>query len=299
MSEIGSGQPARSTRPSRSTARASTRICGGMNRRGRRPGAHVGARVTRLELGAAGRRTASRCGTPAGDASRDRRAGSSTRAGRSRARGAGEGPARAKEPSHRIGSVWGRFEGVADVDDLGPESFRARVRHTSRGGSRRCTSATRATGSGSSRSGTASRASASSASPPRDDPGIRSEAGFRAFLDEPRRRARSARGRAKRSTPAATRSSPTGPRSFFSADRWALTGESAAFADPLYSPGADFIALENDFVTDLGRVAISGARRAPALAERTALYDRFMQFRYEAAHAALPRPVRAPRQLRS
>ena len=39
---------------------------------------------------------------------------------------------RLREDTHRIGSVWGRFEGVADVDDLGPEAWRERVRHSSR-----------------------------------------------------------------------------------------------------------------------------------------------------------------------
>ena len=29
-------------------------------------------------------------------------------------------------------AVWGRFRGIADLDDIGPEPFRARVRHTAR-----------------------------------------------------------------------------------------------------------------------------------------------------------------------
>jgi flavin-dependent dehydrogenase len=37
----------------------------------------------------------------------------------------------------------------------------------------------------------------------------------------------------------------------FSPDRWALTGESGVFTDPFYSPGSDFIAIGNDFATDL------------------------------------------------
>ncbi len=37
----------------------------------------------------------------------------------------------------------------------------------------------------------------------------------------------------------------------FSADRWALTGDAGVFADPLYSPGSDFIAISNTFITDL------------------------------------------------
>ncbi len=37
----------------------------------------------------------------------------------------------------------------------------------------------------------------------------------------------------------------------FSLDRWGLTGEAGAFADPLYSPGSDFIAYGNTFIGDL------------------------------------------------
>ncbi len=37
----------------------------------------------------------------------------------------------------------------------------------------------------------------------------------------------------------------------FSMDRWCLTGEAAAFIDPLYSPGSDFIAYLNSFSGDL------------------------------------------------
>lgn len=37
----------------------------------------------------------------------------------------------------------------------------------------------------------------------------------------------------------------------FSADRWALVGEAGVFTDPFYSPGSDFIAMGNDFTTDL------------------------------------------------
>jgi flavin-dependent dehydrogenase len=37
----------------------------------------------------------------------------------------------------------------------------------------------------------------------------------------------------------------------YSRDRWTLVGEAAAFADPFYSPGSDFIGLGNTFTTDL------------------------------------------------
>jgi flavin-dependent dehydrogenase len=38
---------------------------------------------------------------------------------------------------------------------------------------------------------------------------------------------------------------------FYSSDRWAVTGEAGAFLDPFYSPGTDFIALGNTWITDL------------------------------------------------
>ena len=37
----------------------------------------------------------------------------------------------------------------------------------------------------------------------------------------------------------------------YSPDRWCLTGEAGVFADPFYSPGSDFIAMGNSFITDL------------------------------------------------
>lgn len=40
-------------------------------------------------------------------------------------------------------------------------------------------------------------------------------------------------------------------RKFFSHERWAVTGEAGAFLDPLYSPGTDFIALSNTWISDL------------------------------------------------
>lgn len=40
-------------------------------------------------------------------------------------------------------------------------------------------------------------------------------------------------------------------KQFYSSDKWALTGEAGAFMDPFYSPGSDFIALGNSWITDL------------------------------------------------
>jgi flavin-dependent dehydrogenase len=37
----------------------------------------------------------------------------------------------------------------------------------------------------------------------------------------------------------------------YSAERWALVGEAGVFTDPFYSPGSDFIAIANDYTTEL------------------------------------------------
>lgn len=42
-----------------------------------------------------------------------------------------------------------------------------------------------------------------------------------------------------------------GCRQVFSADRWAMTGEAGVFLDPFYSPGSDFIAIANGYITEM------------------------------------------------
>jgi flavin-dependent dehydrogenase len=42
-----------------------------------------------------------------------------------------------------------------------------------------------------------------------------------------------------------------GCKRVFSADRWAMTGESGLFLDPFYSPGGDYIAIANTYITEL------------------------------------------------
>lgn len=37
----------------------------------------------------------------------------------------------------------------------------------------------------------------------------------------------------------------------WSSDGWAMTGEAGVFADPFYSPGSDFIAISNTFISDM------------------------------------------------
>lgn len=49
-----------------------------------------------------------------------------------------------------------------------------------------------------------------------------------------------------------------GCKQVFSDHGWALTGESGAFPDPFYSPGSDFIALSNCFITKMIETDRSG-----------------------------------------
>ncbi len=44
-----------------------------------------------------------------------------------------------------------------------------------------------------------------------------------------------------------------GCKQTFSAERWALTGDAGLFLDPFYSPGSDFIAISNTYITELIR----------------------------------------------
>lgn len=50
---------------------------------------------------------------------------------------------------------------------------------------------------------------------------------------------------------------------FSGAGRWALTGEAGLFLDPFYSPGSDFIAISNTYITEL--IAIDWAEGATSM----------------------------------
>jgi flavin-dependent dehydrogenase len=56
---------------------------------------------------------------------------------------------------------------------------------------------------------------------------------------------------------------------FSGSDRWCLTGEAGPFLDPFYSPGSDWIALANTFITDLIRRELKGED----VTERAAAHD--------------------------
>ena len=57
---------------------------------------------------------------------------------------------------------------------------------------------------------------------------------------------------------------------FSGAEHWALTGEAGVFLDPFYSPGGDFIAVANTFITEL----IAQDRAGAPVARLATLYER-------------------------
>ena len=72
-----------------------------------------------------------------------------------------------------------------------------------------------------------------------------------------------------------------GCKQVFSAQRWALTGEAGLFLDPFYSPGSDFIAIANTYITEL--VALDRAGRP--LAAHAQLYDQIYHSFYDSTLA--------------
>jgi len=185
---------------------------------------------------------------------------------------------REQEPQHVIGSVWGRFEGLADVDRLGDESFHGRVRHTTRGLSTihflypgywvwliRLRGGITSVGV---------------VGMPARDRAVRTPEGFRAFLDE-HGALREILAESKVIDHGSFARIAYGTKRFLGHGRWALVGEGASATDPLYSPGLDFVALECDFITDI--IAREADGEPPGeLAKRIDLYDRFLEFRHQA-----------------
>lgn len=178
-------------------------------------------------------------------------------------------------------SVWGRFRHVRDIDDFGSPEFRGRMRWAPR---RLSTTHFCFPGGwiwhiplG---RGVVSVGVVMEARLFRGE--LRSEGGFLAFLRARRAVAQLLEG-AELLDVMSFGQLAHGTRRFYDgARRFALVGEAAAFADPFYSPGSDFIAIENDQVTDLVRRDLGGAPGA-ALAERAEAYDRYVAARFESA----------------
>ena len=62
-----------------------------------------------------------------------------------------------------------------------------------------------------------------------------------------------------------------GCKRVFSGNRWALTGEAGVFLDPFYSPGNDFIAISNTYITEL----IAKDRAGEQIAPYARIYEQF------------------------
>ena len=63
----------------------------------------------------------------------------------------------------------------------------------------------------------------------------------------------------------------------FSAQRWALAGEAGRFLDPFYSPGSDFIAIGNTYITEL----VARDRAGQPLAAHTQIYEQIFRSFYD------------------
>ncbi|HKZ72978.1 MAG TPA: tryptophan 7-halogenase, partial [Steroidobacteraceae bacterium] len=68
-----------------------------------------------------------------------------------------------------------------------------------------------------------------------------------------------------------------GCRQVFSGSRWALTGEAGVFLDPFYSPGGDFIAIGNTYITELIAKDLAGE----PIEHLARIYERFYLSFYE------------------
>ena len=67
----------------------------------------------------------------------------------------------------------------------------------------------------------------------------------------------------------------------FSPQRWALAGEAGRFLDPFYSPGSDFIAIGNTFITEL----IARDRKGLPLGAHTKVYEQIYRSFYDSTMA--------------
>ncbi len=183
---------------------------------------------------------------------------------------------RVAEPEHHVGSVWARFRGVADVDLLGSEEWRGRVRHSTR---RLSTMHFWYAGYWfwviPLRGGLTSVGLVGEVARDRE---VRTADGFRSFLRQ-HRGISQLLGDAEMVDCGSFSQIAYGTKRFFDADRWGMTGEAATAADPFYSPGSDFIALENDFLSDMIVRDFAGE----SIDERLDLYERFMHFRHDSA----------------
>ncbi|MEZ5966479.1 MAG: tryptophan 7-halogenase [Planctomycetota bacterium] len=183
---------------------------------------------------------------------------------------------------HSVAAAWGRFENVLDVDDYGDSAFRERVRYTAR---RLSTIHFAYEGYwiwfipiG---RGVVSVGVVIDKTSPRYRSAITQQDGFLAFLREHAATARLLENADLLDFQAYGQIAYGSKRIVDGRERWGCTGESAAFTDPFYSPGSDFIALANDFLADLLARDLGGAEPSDVAAHAD-LYEEYLQYRYRA-----------------
>ena len=188
---------------------------------------------------------------------------------------------RISETRHSVAAVWGRFKNVQNMDEISPEIFRQRVN-----GTKRHTSTTHfcypgywiwfipisqeVVSVGIVMERTAGW-----------QEGLRKPNGFLGFLKQ-HYAPWSLLQEAQLVDIVSFQHLSYGTKQFFSQHRWGLTGEAAAFTDPFYSPGSDFISLENDFLTNLIRHEFEGTS-SHHLHHLVNLSNSYMHYRYEAS----------------
>jgi flavin-dependent dehydrogenase len=183
---------------------------------------------------------------------------------------------RETEKKHRIAAGWGRFRGVTDIDSLrGADAWHERVHFVSR-----VLSTNHFMSDGQwiwmipLRDGLTSLGLVQESH--RWDASKQKVDGFLAALRE-QRAVRELIGDAEALDYNAFTQLAFRTKRFFGEDRWAVVGDAAAFADPFYSPGSDFIALENDLVVDLIRRDVQDDELDAAVDA----YEKFVQYRLD------------------
>lgn len=182
---------------------------------------------------------------------------------------------RVPEKNHRIASAWGRAYGVADMDSIDAPAFHERARYTSR-----TLSTNHFMYDGywiwfiPLRQGLTSLGIVQESKS--WDVACHKKPGFLEFLRK-HEAVRSLVEDAELVDIDAYTQLAFRTKQFFSAERWAVIGNASAFPDPFYSPGSDFIAVENDLVCDLIRRDLAGDE----FAKTASLFDRYLHFRFD------------------
>ena len=183
---------------------------------------------------------------------------------------------RVPEKEHKTAAVWARVRGVRDIDQWPDAAWHARAHHTSR-----VLSTNHFCYPGywiwfiPLRDGLTSVGLVADRSVGWWRPALHGPEGFLAKLREHRAPRELLEGAELVDIGHYTQL-PFRTKRFFG-ERWALVGDAAAFTDPFYSPGSDFIALENDLVSDLVARDLAGED----IADRRDVYDRFMHMRFD------------------